>query len=71
MCLVVHSCARLQGLHVSFAGCICFGSPVLCGISYPFESGRAAIRLVSYCSSLIESCGCGGYVSWFKFEGCF
>jgi len=47
MCLCVHSCARLQGRQVSLVACICRRSLDLRGSSYPAESGRAAMRLVS------------------------
>ena len=62
MCLGVQSCARLQERQVSLVGCISWRSLDLRGSSYPVKSGRAAMRLVSSCSSLIEGCGCGGFV---------
>ncbi len=48
MCMGVHSCARLQGRLVSLVRCISCRSLDLRGSSYPVESGRAAMRLVSY-----------------------
>ena len=60
MCFGVHSCARLQGRQVPPVRCISRRSRFLHQGSYPVESGRAAMRLVSNCSRLIEGCGCGG-----------
>jgi len=47
MCLGVHSCARLQRQQVSLVRCISRWSIELRGSSYPAESGRAAMQLVS------------------------
>jgi len=47
MLLGVHSCARLQGRHISLVYCIFWRSLGLHGSSYPAESGRAEMQLVS------------------------
>ncbi len=47
MCFGVHSCARLQGRLVSLVRCISWRSLDLRGSSYPAESRRAAMQLVS------------------------
>ncbi len=64
MCFGLHSFARLQERQVSLVGCIFWRSLDVRGSSYPAESGRAAMLLVSKCSRLIEGCGCGGFVLW-------
>ena len=67
MCLGVHSCARLQGRQVSLVRCISRRSLDLRGSPYPAESGRAAMRQVSQCSSLIEGCGYGAFCCGVEF----